>query len=213
MTYAGRLDPMAEGLLVCLSGEECKQKENYLSLTKEYEFEILVGFKTDTHDLLGLVQKTDPSVVVSQEEIVKILEGYKGRFLQTYPAFSSKPINGVPRFVHAKVGRRKEERHMVELASFYFLDEKNITSNELIYKVKEATENVQGHFRQKKIFDSWAESILLQREFKIYTFKVTVSSGFYIRQLVDDIGEKLRIPMTTFWIKRTKIGEYLQPLN
>lgn len=207
MTYAGRLDPMAEGLLICLSGEECKQKENYLSFNKEYEFEILAGFQTDTHDLLGLVEKTNSSSGITQEEITKILEGYRGTFLQEYPAFSSKPIKGVPRFVHAKAGRKKTEKHRVELFFFSFLGERSITSNELIYKIKEATENVIGHFRQKKIFDSWAENILLQREFKVFKFKISVSSGFYVRQLVSDIGEKLKIPMTTFWIKRTSIGE------
>ena len=36
MTYAGRLDPMAEGLLIILTGEECKNKEKYLVLDKEY---------------------------------------------------------------------------------------------------------------------------------------------------------------------------------
>ena len=32
MTYAGRLDPMAEGLMVVLVGEECKNKEKYLGM-------------------------------------------------------------------------------------------------------------------------------------------------------------------------------------
>ena len=30
MTYAGRLDPMAEGVLLVLVGEECKNKDKYL---------------------------------------------------------------------------------------------------------------------------------------------------------------------------------------
>ena len=55
MTYAGRLDPMAEGLLIILIGEECKNKEKYLGLDKTYEFKILVGFSTDTYDLLGMI--------------------------------------------------------------------------------------------------------------------------------------------------------------
>ncbi len=38
MTYAGRLDPMASGLLLILAGEEAKNKEKYLILGKEYEF-------------------------------------------------------------------------------------------------------------------------------------------------------------------------------
>ncbi|KKR79021.1 MAG: tRNA pseudouridine synthase B [Candidatus Nomurabacteria bacterium GW2011_GWA2_40_9] len=58
MTYAGRLDPMASGLLIILAGEECKNKEKYLNLDKEYEFEILFGFQTDTYDILGKITKT-----------------------------------------------------------------------------------------------------------------------------------------------------------
>ncbi|MDQ3244755.1 MAG: tRNA pseudouridine(55) synthase TruB, partial [bacterium] len=55
MTYAGRLDPMASGLLIILAGEECKNKEKYLRLDKEYNFEVLFGFATDTYDILGKV--------------------------------------------------------------------------------------------------------------------------------------------------------------
>ncbi len=58
MTYAGRLDPMAEGVLIVLVGEECKNKDKYLGLDKEYEFEILWGFETDTYDILGIPQMT-----------------------------------------------------------------------------------------------------------------------------------------------------------
>ena len=37
MTYAGRLDPMASGLLLVLAGEEIKNKEKYLGLDTEYQ--------------------------------------------------------------------------------------------------------------------------------------------------------------------------------
>ena len=36
-TYAGRLDPMAEGLLIVLTGESVHKKEEYLKLSKEYK--------------------------------------------------------------------------------------------------------------------------------------------------------------------------------
>ena len=41
-----------------------------------------------------------------------------------------------------------------------------------------------------------------------FTFKVTVSSGTYIRSLINDIGDKLNIPMTMEELKRTRVGEY-----
>ena len=41
-----------------------------------------------------------------------------------------------------------------------------------------------------------------------FTFFVSVSSGTYIRSLINDIGEKLNIPMTMEELKRTRIGKF-----
>ena len=41
-----------------------------------------------------------------------------------------------------------------------------------------------------------------------FTFKVTVSSGTYIRSLINDIGNKLGISMTMEELTRTRVGEY-----
>ena len=41
-----------------------------------------------------------------------------------------------------------------------------------------------------------------------FTFKVSVSSGTYIRSLINDIGNKLNIPMTMEELKRTRVGKY-----
>eukprot|EP01087_Luapelamoeba_hula_P020595 TRINITY_DN7053_c0_g1_i1.p1 TRINITY_DN7053_c0_g1~~TRINITY_DN7053_c0_g1_i1.p1 ORF type:complete len:396 (-),score=81.33 TRINITY_DN7053_c0_g1_i1:14-1201(-) len=54
--YAGRLDPMARGLLLCLVGDENKRQKGHELLEKEYKFELLLGVATDTFDVLGLVQ-------------------------------------------------------------------------------------------------------------------------------------------------------------
>ena len=55
LTYAGRLDPLAEGLLIILAGDECMKKDEYTMLPKEYEVKVLFGFATDTYDVLGLI--------------------------------------------------------------------------------------------------------------------------------------------------------------
>ena len=41
-----------------------------------------------------------------------------------------------------------------------------------------------------------------------FTFKVEVSSGTYIRSLINDIGNMLNIPMTMEELKRTRVGIY-----
>ncbi len=55
MSYPGRLDPMAEGVLLVLVGDENKKMDNYMKLDKEYVAEILIGLSTDSLDLLGVV--------------------------------------------------------------------------------------------------------------------------------------------------------------
>src|SRR5690348_16589190 len=57
--YAGRLDPMAEGLLLLLVGDENKQRVSYEKLAKVYSVELLFGFATDSHDILGLITDQD----------------------------------------------------------------------------------------------------------------------------------------------------------
>src|SRR4051812_15345092 len=59
IAYAGRLDPMAEGLLLLLIGNETKKRKDYEALSKTYEFSILLGISTDTYDLLGKIKETN----------------------------------------------------------------------------------------------------------------------------------------------------------
>lgn len=81
--YAGRLDPMAEGLLLLLIGEENKKKHAYENLNKTYECEIFFGFATDTYDLMGMItsQYTHPLLPFDssfQENINDIFSHLKG---------------------------------------------------------------------------------------------------------------------------------------
>ncbi len=61
ISYAGRLDPMAEGVLILLVDEENQNREKYQGLDKEYVFEVLFGLETDTYDLLGIVKNSNAS--------------------------------------------------------------------------------------------------------------------------------------------------------
>ena len=57
MGYAGRLDPMAEGVLLVLVGEENKKIAQYMGFDKEYVAEILLGFSSDSNDVLGVAER------------------------------------------------------------------------------------------------------------------------------------------------------------
>ena len=97
-SYAGRLDPMARGKMIILRGLECKNQDLYCDLDKEYEFEILFNFKTDTYDILGLLEKYT-SINYSKIDDYLISENirkYIGIYNQEYPPYSSYCINGKP---------------------------------------------------------------------------------------------------------------------
>ena len=49
---------------------------------------------------------------------------------------------------------------------------------------------------------------LLDLQKDSFTFKVMVSSGTYIRSLINDIGTKLNIPMTMEELRRTRVGTF-----
>ena len=232
MTYAGRLDPLAEGLLLLLVGEECKNKEKYLGLDKEYEVDVLFGFATDTYDILGLVTETfDKDFVISvktgihdglinldsrlrgNDTINELLNSFIGRFTQKYPAYSSKTINGETMFSLSKSGKLNDEeipKKDVEIKNIELLDQKTISKNDLEKYIINSINFVKGDFRQSEILKEW-DSAMARSDldvFNIISIKVNCTSGTNMRTLANSIGEKIGIPALALNIKRTKIGKY-----
>ncbi len=238
MTYAGRLDPLAEGLLLILVGDEVNKKDDYLKLPKEYEVDILFGFGTDTYDLMGkIIEKKGKDVAPSPYqfsgprtredeepdhenwygdfalETQRILQGLTGTIEQSYPPYSSRPVNGKPLFVWAREGKLGEieiPKHKVLIENIEILNQSEISGEELLKKIINDIGLVNGDFRQKEIVSLW-KSKLIGREkenFPILKIRVSCGSGVYVRVLAHDIGEKLNISSLALNIKRTKIGKY-----
>jgi len=221
ITYAGRLDPMAEGLLILLTNEKVNEKQKFLDLTKTYQFEILWGFKTDTLDLLGRVVKKSDSLEFKEVAIKEYLNKSIGKFEQIYPVYSSKPVNSPspvgrtskPLFEWAREGRISEidiPRHFVEIFDAEYVSRKTISKNELEKEIETKINLVKGDFRQKEILEKWREELSLTviDSFVVDEVSVKVSSGFYVRQFVSDLAESYGTDAVTFSIKRVKIGEY-----
>jgi tRNA pseudouridine(55) synthase len=216
ITYAGRLDPMAEGLLLLLVGEKAKEKDKYLNLPKVYEFEILWGVETDTLDLLGLVSESSKVKVKTKipdtEEIQKYLENSKGKFQQMYPAFSSRPVGGKPLFEWAREGKINEvdlPKHEVEIFSAKFVERKEFSKNKLQEEILSRINTVKGDFRQQEIKTDWVNYLNdKSSNFIVDKVQVEVSSGFYVRQFVSDMARYFESLGITFSIKRLRIKEF-----
>ncbi len=213
MTYAGRLDPMASGLLLVLAGEETKNKEKYLALDKEYEFEILFGFTTDTYDILGKIVKHSSSSSDKKELeklIKKHLKHFIGKFTQKYPIYSSKTVKGKQLFAYARSGEDVEiPTREVNVKSLKFIKIHTVTNKKLFDKINKRVHKVRGDFRQKEILKLWDKYLCTSTlKYNIASFKIKCSSGTYVRGIANSLGENIDIPALAFSIKRTKIGKW-----
>jgi len=215
LTYAGRLDPMAEGELLVLIGDECKQKEKYLSLDKEYEIEVLLGLETDTNDALGLVSKISDKELLAKTNLLRDFQPtkYIGKFLQEYPAFSSKTVNGVQLHQLARQDELPEEMPTkeVEIYEIEKMGEGVIGSTQLLAKILDSIDLVKGDFRQNGIKEKWKNVLQnpqLSEEktlFPIISLMVRCSSGTYMRSLANRIGKDLGVGGIALSIRRTRI--------
>lgn len=225
MCYAGRLDPMASGLLLVLVGEECKKRKEYELLRKKYEFSVLFGLETDTYDSLGLVQKkpqnmTAVNIHLFTRQLKKIVSSQIGTQQQPYPPYSSARILGKPLFWWAREGRLQEVTIPSKQIEIYAM-QIHTPPVTIPYRIvlKEAvhrTQLVTGQFRQEEIRASWESwnnlEVWKQGSGILVSFRISCSSGTYVRSLAQEMGMQTGTGAIAWHIHRTEVGEYTMPL-
>ncbi len=230
MTYAGRLDPLAQGELLILVGQECKKKDKYLGLDKEYEVEILLGPNTDTGDVMGIITESKTSKpCLDVDSVEDLLKNFIGTVRWEYPAFSSKTVKGKHLFLWSLDGRINEINIPIRESEIYelvLLDIKDITNSNLkdlvhtkINSIKLVSKDVESKrlgadFRRDKVLQSWANFFNKSTDtsfvhsnisLKIIKVRCKCSSGTYMRTLAKKIGEELNTSALALSIVRTKI--------
>lgn len=214
LAYAGRLDPMAEGLLLILVGDECKRRDHYQKLDKIYEFEVLFGVSTDTYDILGKITSTKHQIPNNLDlQIRKIIPYFMGKHDQPYPPYSAARVNGKPLYWWVRVNRLKEIEIPSRQIQIYDLKMKNIktiSSNELKEFISGRIDKVKGDFRQSEIKKDWDTFFkkYIDQSFVTASFTIHCSSGTYVRALAYEMGEKLKVGGIALEIKRKRIGRF-----
>lgn len=213
ISYAGRLDPMAGGLLLLLIGEENKNRHSYEAYKKTYSFQFILGVATDSYDLLGLITDSIAKIPPINTAVIKeILMSFQGNVMQPYPPYSSKPVLGKPLYAWARENKLQDiviPEKEITIYSSRLIRVELISSKKLLTYIEEVIPRVSGSFRQEKILKKW-RTFLMRKEiyFPLITAEMSCSSGTYIRGIVHEIGDKLWIPATAFSIIRTEIGPY-----
>lgn len=210
LSYAGRLDPMAEGVMLILIGDENKEREKHLKYSKEYTFKVLFGFATDSYDLLGFLQGRYKDKKINEGELKKILKNFKGDIVQEYPPYSSKTVKGKPLYKYAqegKLGTIKLPKHEITIFDIKLLNFKEITASDLRKYIIENVLKVKGDFRQKETLNKWGRQLdkLPSETFVLAKFNAYCSSGTYIRTIARDMGKKMGTKALAYSIKREDI--------
>lgn len=214
VTYAGRLDPMAEGLLILLTGGDVHKKDEFLGLDKVYEIDFIFGPSTDTYDILGLVNNSsDDLIQVDIDNLGKALREQIKSYQQSYPPYSSKPVNGKPLFMWAredkldeiKIPHKNVEVYNVKYAGLQQQDT-NLFKEKIIHDI----ESVKGDFRQDEIINFWHNYFQAQKNDNIciYRIRVHASSGTYMRSIVQNLGQFFATQACTVKITRVSVGNY-----
>lgn len=231
LTYAGRLDPMAEGLLLLLDSSIIKNKEDFLKLDKTYEAEILFGIQTDSFDLLGLPRLDDhfeqseeserfnkisnPSFYsgskITQEKILEALQSFLGPVTMPLPPYSSPPFNGKPLFVHAQQGSIHEANTPVRTTTIYNISLNNIRAAQsatILQHIRQTVPKIKGDFRIPEIMTAWEELLKNDGIFTFADITIHASHGTYIRSLANELGKSLKSGACIYRLKRTRVGNY-----
>ncbi len=213
--YAGRLDPMAHGVLLLLIGETNKQKVKFEKLPKKYSFKVIFGIETDSFDLLGKIKGGYKSYNSQdlKRKLKKIIKEYPGGFLQTYPPYSAIRLNGKPLYYWERRGKLAPEKIPQKKVTIRFLTLQqtgSISSENLYSMIKKLIPQVTGNFRQTEILKYWDNFFQNNNAIQFTTaeFSLECTSGTYVRSIINDLGGKLGCGATALSILRTAVGKY-----
>lgn len=212
VTHTGTLDPMAEGVLVLLTEDDRYGKSGFADWEKVYEFSILWGVQTDTGDRLGLLTNSSTQEV-NLHQITETLQKFPTEYEQQLPDFSSRRWQGKSAFDFAKNYQLIPMKfRSVSINNLTTLMNESVSSDKILVTHNTSVNKITGDFRQKEIINSWSKTLedeeLNQKKWLITTHQATVSTGTYIRQLVQDFAKELQMPATTWSITRTKNGPF-----
>ena len=180
--HCGTLDQFATGLLILVTGKECRNAMRYTKLDKVYEATFRLGQTSTTGDpegeIMPYVANSKPQNDIQASSISKqpdiavvksVLVQFVGDIKQRPPAFSAIKINGQRAYKLARSGKKVD------------IPERAVT----IYALE-----------------------LLDYAYPLLKVRAHVSSGTYIRSLAADIGEALNTGAYCQELRRTQIADW-----
>ena len=92
--HTGTLDPLATGVMVVLYDKATKANQFLVSANKSYHARVKLGLKTDTLDIDGNILEHGSFILPEKERIIRVLDSFIGRSMQTVPMTSAVRVDG-----------------------------------------------------------------------------------------------------------------------
>lgn len=187
--HTGTLDPLATGLLVLVIGDYTKRAQEFSKLDKTYEVIMKLGATSTTGDAEGEIKNFTPvtgwhPVKPKFSLVEKVIKSFVGQIDQVPPAYSAIKVDGQRAYKLARAGREvKLEARKVKIYE--------ITDVEFILPMVQKSTIVDASTMISEV-----------------KFTAKVSSGTYIRSLVENIGTKLGTGAYMTELKRTEVGQF-----
>jgi tRNA pseudouridine55 synthase len=133
--HTGTLDPFATGLMIIVTGKECRNAGTYSKLDKVYEAGIRLGQTSSTGDPEGELT-TVSDIVPTLDDVNEALSQFVGEIQQTPPIYSAIKINGQRAYKLARNGGTAETIEMpVRTVTIYSLELVDYTYPEIKIRV------------------------------------------------------------------------------
>lgn len=102
--HAGTLDPMATGLVICLSGRATKKMTLFMDMDKIYSGTIRLGESTPSYDAETAPNEVRDAANVTWEDIQAARRSYIGEIIQETPMYSAVKVGGERLYKKARRG-------------------------------------------------------------------------------------------------------------
>jgi tRNA pseudouridine55 synthase len=132
--HTGTLDPEVTGVLPLCIGRATKVAEYIMNGGKAYEGEVTIGTSTTTEDAWGeTVEEKKVTESYTRDQILTILNSFKGEITQTPPMFSAVKVNGKRLYEYAREGKTIDRpSRTVTIHDIELLDDREIFEGETI---------------------------------------------------------------------------------
>jgi tRNA U55 pseudouridine synthase TruB len=183
ITYAGRLDPLAFGLVIILTDDDVHKRNDYIRKNKIYQYYVIEGIQTDTYDIMGLINGST-NFNVNNINL--------GKQIMEYPPYSSAPIKEHKNkpYWHCTLNNLKvihKPTKEIEIYDIKMLDSITKTKDELILLINDKINKVKSPtFRQNDILEKW--NTIEDKIYNIHKMEIKISSGGYVRNIANIIG-------------------------